>query len=87
MDHKCCPVTKVAKLLVLVGGLNWGLIGLLQFNLVNKVLGFMPILERVVYGLVGVAAVFLTAMMIKCCCKKNVACETKKEGCCNAKPE
>lgn len=45
---------KIAGALVLVGGLNWGLIGLFGFNLVTAVFG--P-LARVVYIAVGVAAV------------------------------
>ncbi len=49
----------VAFLLLVVGGLNWGLVGLLKFNLVSAVLGGMPALEMLVYILVGVSAVWL----------------------------
>jgi uncharacterized membrane protein YuzA (DUF378 family) len=47
----------VCYLLVFVGALNWGLVGLLNFNLVSTLLGFMPMAEKVVYVLVGLAAV------------------------------
>jgi uncharacterized membrane protein YuzA (DUF378 family) len=47
----------IAVLLV-VGGLNWGLVGLLNFDLVATIFGNMSALSRVVYGLVGLAAVF-----------------------------
>jgi uncharacterized protein len=47
--------------LVVIGALNWGLVGLLDFNLVNVVLGSWPVLERVAYILVGVSAVYLFA--------------------------
>jgi len=43
----------VAFLLLVVGGLNWGLVGLFNFNLVTMLLGSMPMVERVVYILVG----------------------------------
>ncbi len=47
----------VSFILVLIGALNWGLVGLFGFNLVEALLGFSPMLERLVYILVGVAAV------------------------------
>ena len=43
--------------LVVVGALNWGLVGLLDFNLVSVLFGGIPTLERLVYILVGVSAV------------------------------
>ena len=48
----------VSFLLVLVGALNWGLVGVFNFNLVEGVLGAGTTLTSVVYGLVGLAAVF-----------------------------
>ncbi len=44
-------------ILLIVGGLNWGLIGLLGINFIYTVLGGYPILERGVYFIVGLAAV------------------------------
>jgi len=55
MNAKVLHMT--AMTLVLVGALNWGLVGLLDFNLVAKVLGSGTMLEKIVYGLVGLAAV------------------------------
>lgn len=49
----------LAYLLVIVGGLNWGLFGLMDVNLVNLLLGSVPALETVVYVLVGLSAVWL----------------------------
>lgn len=49
----------ITFLLVIVGALNWGLIGLFNYNLVNIVFGSMPTLEKVVYILVGLSAVYL----------------------------
>ena len=45
----------VALILIVIGALNWGLIGLLQFDLVRVLFGDMSILSRIVYVLVGVA--------------------------------
>ena len=48
----------LALLLIVVGGLNWGVVGLFGFNLVAFMLGQIPILERIVYVLVGLAAFY-----------------------------
>ena len=48
----------VALLLIIVGGLNWGLVGLFEFNLVDSLFGEASVLSRVVYSLVGLAAVY-----------------------------
>ena len=48
----------IALVLVVVGGLNWGLVGLFDFDLVQAILGGVPILAQLVYVLVGLAAVY-----------------------------
>lgn len=45
--------------LVVVGALNWGLVGLFNFNLVSALLGVDSALEKLVYVLVGLSAVWL----------------------------
>jgi uncharacterized membrane protein YuzA (DUF378 family) len=62
------PLDWLSLLLVIVGALNWGLIGLGMFvtgagaieswNLVNLLLGWSPVLEAVVYLLVGLAGLY-----------------------------
>jgi uncharacterized membrane protein YuzA (DUF378 family) len=53
------PLTSIAFLLVIVGALNWGLIGLFDFNLVAALLGDMSIAARIVYVLVGLSAIWV----------------------------
>ena len=48
----------IAVVLVVIGGLNWGLVGLFDFDLVQAILGGVPILARLVYILVGLAAAY-----------------------------
>jgi len=48
----------LAAILLVVGGLNWGLVGLLNFDLVAKLFGEMSLLSRFVYSLVGLAALY-----------------------------
>lgn len=46
-------------LLTVVGGLNWGLVGLLKFNLVSTLLGVGTSLEMLAYVLVGLSSLYL----------------------------
>jgi uncharacterized protein len=48
----------IAMTLLIVGGLNWGLVGLADFNLVAALFGEGSALSRLVYILVGLAALF-----------------------------
>lgn len=63
----------VAYTLLFIGGLNWGLWGLLNINLVSMVLGAMPGLEKIVYILVGLSTVYIVATHMNDCkvCGKN----------------
>ena len=53
----------VALVLVVVGGLNWGLIALMDLDLVAMLFGDMSMVSRIVYGLVGVSAIYVAVMM------------------------
>ena len=55
----------VAYVLVLVGALNWGLVGAFKFNLVETLLGDMTMLARIVYVLVGLSALYLVVTVGK----------------------
>lgn len=68
-------VSHVAWGLVLIGALNWGLIGLFDFNLVNAIFGGWPMVERAVYILVGIAAVYGAITACRGC---------MKGGCCGS---
>jgi uncharacterized membrane protein YuzA (DUF378 family) len=48
----------VVAILLVVGGLNWGLVGLFSFDLVAAIFGAMSFLSRLVYVLVGISAVY-----------------------------
>lgn len=49
----------VTVLLTVVGAINWGLVGLFDYNLVRGLLGAGSMLEKVVYVAVGASAVYL----------------------------
>lgn len=78
---KMCGGHKVAWILLLIGGLNWGLVGVFNFDLVQSLFGGMPWLARLIYILVGVSAIMM--LFIKKCCggRKCKGCgEGKCEG-------
>ena len=51
-------VNTITLVLLIVGGLNWGLVGLLNFDLVAAIFGEMSPLSRIVYSLVGLSALW-----------------------------
>jgi uncharacterized protein len=54
----------ITLVLVIVGGLNWGLVGLADWNLVAGLFGAGSTLSRLVYVLVGLSAVWLIASLL-----------------------
>lgn len=49
----------IAFILAIIGAINWLLVGLFKFNLVNWVFSFMPMLASIIYVLVGLAGLWL----------------------------
>jgi uncharacterized membrane protein YuzA (DUF378 family) len=62
---KLNPVDWIALILVIVGGLNWGLVGAFQFDLVQAILGAIPVLARIVYVLVGLAGLYTIYYLVQ----------------------
>ena len=59
-EGKCMKALNVTSLvLVIIGGLNWGMVGAFDYNLVDSIFGMDSVLARVVYVVVGLAAVYL----------------------------
>ena len=56
---KLTAIDWTALALVIVGGLNWGLVGAFDFNLVDTIFGEGSALSRIVYVVVGVSAVYM----------------------------
>lgn len=63
--NKLFWVDWVALGLVTVGALNWGLIGLFDFNLVAEIFGDDSLLTNIIYVVVGIAGIALLASMIR----------------------
>lgn len=55
----------IALVLVIVGGVNWGLVGLFNFDLVATIFGSVFWLARVIYVLVGISALYMIYFAMK----------------------
>jgi hypothetical protein len=55
----------LALLLIIIGGLNWGLVGLFNFDLVAAIFGDFSIVSRIVYTLVGLSALYSIYFVFK----------------------
>ncbi|AYC28428.1 DUF378 domain-containing protein [Paenisporosarcina cavernae] len=70
-------VSRIALALLIVGGLNWGLIGLFQYDLVASIFGGQDsFLSRLVYDLVGLSALVCLGLLFK----PSAELETSRRG-------
>lgn len=59
-------IQRIALTLVIIGAINWGLIGLFQFDLVASIFGGQDaILSRIVYTLVGLSGLYCISLLFK----------------------
>ena len=69
---KRCGICRMTTVLAGLGALNWGLVGLFQVNLVERLLGGSAMGERIVYGVIGLAGLMTLVSLVVCCpCKKR----------------
>lgn len=54
----------ICWILVIIGGLNWGLVGFFNFNLVTAIFG-AGFIARIIFAVVGLAAIYLLVMKFK----------------------
>lgn len=74
----------IVLLLMVIGSLNWGLIGFFQYDLVSSIFGGMSMMgARIIFALVGLAGLYGIGMLCRCCgcgCKCGPSC-----SCCHKK--
>lgn len=51
-------IDKIALVLIVIGAINWGLIGLFRFDLVGALFGDMSVLSRIIFTLVGISGLW-----------------------------
>ena len=55
---------KVCLVVTIIGGINWGLVGLLDFNLVEAIFGASSVISRIVYSLVGLTSMINVGILL-----------------------
>lgn len=63
----------LSLVLIIVGGLNWGLVGAANFDLVATLFGADSVLSRIVYVLVGLSALFQAARLFSPAARQSAA--------------
>ena len=56
-------IDKVSIVLIIIGAINWGLVGLFKFNLVDAIFGELSILSRIIYVLVGISGLWAIKLL------------------------
>lgn len=56
---------KIALVFTIIGAINWGLIGLFDFNLVTTLFGMDSIITRIIYVLIGIAGIINIALLFE----------------------
>lgn len=56
-------IDKIALALVIIGAINWLLVGAFNFNLVDTIFGAMSILSRIIYVLVGISGLWAIRLL------------------------
>lgn len=51
-------IDKIALVLIIIGAINWGLIGIFEFDLVAAIFGNMSVVSRIIYSLVGISGLW-----------------------------
>jgi hypothetical protein len=72
MLQQACVFCKIVGALAIIGALNWGLVGVFHFNLVDYLFGVGSVGSQIVYGLVGLSGIALLASFFISCpiCRK-----------------
>ncbi len=51
-------IDTIALVLIIIGAINWGLVGIFNFNLVEAIFGGLSVLTRIIYILVGISGLW-----------------------------
>lgn len=55
----------IALLLIIIGAINWGLIGFFQFDLVANIFGDMSVFSRIIYSIIGIFGLYSLSFFAK----------------------
>ncbi len=63
-DDNMKVIDTIALVLVIIGAINWGLIGIFNFNLVDAIFGTRSVISRIIYTLVGIAGLWSIKLLL-----------------------
>ena len=58
-------VDTIALIVIIIGAINWGLLGFFQFDLVAAIFGDMSIFSRIIYAIIGIAGLYSISFFAK----------------------
>ncbi len=56
-------IDTIALVLIIIGAINWGLVGIFNFNLVDAIFGSMSVISRIIYILVGISGLWAIKLL------------------------
>ena len=56
-------IDTIALILIIIGAINWGLVGIFNFNLVDAIVGAMSVISRIIYILVGISGLWAIKLL------------------------
>ena len=58
-------IDTIVLILIIIGAVNWGLLGFFEFDLVASIFGDMSTFARIVYGIIGIACLYSISFFAK----------------------
>ncbi|SHJ60644.1 hypothetical protein SAMN02745248_00544 [Hathewaya proteolytica DSM 3090] len=58
-------IDTIALLLVIIGAINWGLIGFFDYDLVSSIFGYMSIISRIIFSAVGICGLYCISLLFR----------------------
>lgn len=58
-------LNNIILILIIVGALNWGLIGFFQFDLVASIFGNMSVFSRIIYSIIGISGLYAISFLFR----------------------
>ncbi len=58
-------IKTLALILIIIGGLNWGLVGLFEYDVITEIFGAASVITQILYVLIGLSALYLALTSLK----------------------
>jgi len=72
INTSCNSLTTIASTIVSIGAINWGLVGIFNFNIIEYLLGDYAIVTKTIYALVGFSGIWTLCNLNKVLCSPGI---------------